>query len=104
MPLYARVSGALPKDDVIGVMTSTRNNRGVFAATQFNSAKGGTAMFTMSGGPIVGAWLNGKPVKLGSSSKLNVAAGVNTLVLQLGDAEPPDVVQLNSSDVSFLAN
>lgn len=104
VPLFARVSGALPKEDVLAVMGSTKNNRGVFAATQFNSAKGGSATFTMNGGPIVGAWLNGKPVKLGASSKLNVTAGVNTLVLQLGDAEPPEVVKLNSSDVSFLAN
>jgi putative heme-binding domain-containing protein len=104
VPLYARVSGALPKDDVLSVMTTTRNIRGVFAATQFTSAKGGAATFTLKGGPIVGAWLNGQPVKLGASTKLTPATGLNTLVIQLGDDAPPEVVQLNSTDVSFLAN
>jgi len=104
VPVFARVSGALPKEDLDAAMTWKRNTRGVFAATQFSSAKGGAATFTLNGGPIIDGWLNGKQIKLGKELRLTLQPGLNTLVLQVSESALPEVIQLNSTDVSFVAN
>ncbi len=104
VPVFAHVSGALPKEDIDNAMTWKRNTRGIFAATQFSSAKGGAATFTLSGGPLIDGWLNGKKIKLGKELRLTLQPGVNTLVLQVTEGELPESLQLNSTDVSFLAN
>ena len=69
-----------------------------------HSIKGGAATFSLNGGPLTDAWLNGKQIKLGKELRLTLQPGVNTLVLQVSESELPAAIQINSTDVSFLSN
>ena len=71
----------------------------LFAATRFESAKGGTVKFLLTG-DVKRAWLNGQLVKTGAQFSVQAKAGGNTLVLQLNDVKP-DTVTLRSGDVNF---
>ena len=99
-PAFSLTRGALPKQAVETVFPSRNNNRGLFAATQFESANGGRANFTLSG-DVKGIWVNGKVVKPASTFSITPKQGLNTIVLQLEDVNPTDVM-LRSTDVSFV--
>jgi putative heme-binding domain-containing protein len=101
-PAWSLVNGALPKEAVESTFPNRGNNRGLFAGTQFESAKGGTAKFAVSGKPK-GLWVNGARVKPDAQFSVPVKAGVNTIVLQLDDVQPVDV-KLSSGDVAFVLN
>ncbi|HEY6168881.1 MAG TPA: c-type cytochrome, partial [Verrucomicrobiae bacterium] len=103
VPAYSLVNGALPKDACEAAFHGHGNTRGLFAATQFQAAKAGAVKFTFAG-EAKEAWVNGKPVKLGAQFTAEVKPGVNTVVMQLDDAQIPEAVKLSSGDVSFLAN
>jgi putative heme-binding domain-containing protein len=98
VPTFSLASGALPKE--AGQAVFRGNNRGLFAATQFESAKGGTATFTLAGG-VQGIWVNGQQAKPGAEFRVAVKPGVNTIVLQLHETKIEDIT-LRSGDVSFL--
>jgi len=76
------------------------NSRGLFAATQFESARGGEVSFTLTGG-ATGAWLNGEIVRPGETFTVTARPGLNTLVLQLNSARPPALLRLAANDVAF---
>ncbi len=99
-PTFSLVSGVLAKETIETVVPNRNNNRGLFAATQFESAKGGAVKFTVTG-EASGAWVNGKHFKPGKSFTADVKPGVNTVVLQL-NADNPGPVRVASGDVSFL--
>jgi len=97
VPINALVSGALAKSDTAPLIRG--NNRGFFAATQFDAPKAGRVTFTVAGA-VKGAWLNGKLLQVGATFAADAKAGANTLVLQLNDAALTDVT-LRSADVAF---
>lgn len=99
-PALTLTSGVLPARVVESVYPNRGNNRGLFAATQFESAAGGTATFTIAG-TVKGIWLNGSTVKSAGQIRVAVKPGINSLVLQLDDVSPGDL-KLTSSDVSFV--
>ena len=99
-PVFSLVSGALSKETIEATHPNRTNNRGLFAATQFDSPKGGLVNFTVVG-EATGAWVNGKFVKPGQAFGAEVKPGANTVVLQLNDAAL-GAVRLGSSDVTFL--
>ncbi|MEN9634629.1 MAG: hypothetical protein RL077_3033 [Verrucomicrobiota bacterium] len=99
-PVFSLVSGALSKETIEATHPNRTNNRGLFAATQFDSPKGGLVNFTVVG-EASGAWVNGKFVKPGQAFGAEVKPGANTVVLQLNDAAL-GAVRLGSSDVTFL--
>ena len=101
--IFTLVNGDLSRDICDVSMPSRGGSRGIFAATQFQSAKGGAAKFTLVGGAKA-VWLNGVPVQAGAQFSGELKPGVNTLVLQLDGANLPDAVKLSSDDVSFLTN
>jgi putative heme-binding domain-containing protein len=100
VPSLSLTNGVLPARVVEAVYPNRGNNRGLFAATQFESAAGGTATFTLAG-TVKGIWLNNTTVKPGGQIRVTVKPGVNTLVLQLDDVTPTDT-KLTSPDVSFV--
>jgi putative heme-binding domain-containing protein len=100
VPTLSLTNGVLPARVIEAAYSNRGNNRGLFAATQFHSAGGGTVAFTVAGS-IKDAWLNGVTVKPGARLQLAVKPGLNTLVLQL-DASAPSDVKLTSADVSFV--
>ena len=102
-PVLSHVSGALTGQDMEVAFPSRGNTRGLFAATQFNASKAGSVKLSVSG-KITGAWLNGKPVKPAATLMLDAKQGVNTLVVQIDEANLPEAVRVASGDVSFLTN
>ena len=104
VPAFSLVNGGLPKSACEAAFTSPgENTRGLFAATQFQSAKGGPVNFSLAG-EVKGVWVNGQPVKVGAQFTADAKPGVNTLVVQLDGAHLPDPMKLSSGDVSFLTN
>ena len=101
--IFTLVNGDLSRDICDDAIPSRGSSRGIFAATQFQSVKGGAAKFTLVG-EAKAAWLNGVPVQAGAQFSGELKPGVNTLVLQLDGANLPDAVRLSSDDVTFLTN
>jgi putative heme-binding domain-containing protein len=101
MPAYSLARGALPKEASEIAYPSRNNNRGLFAATQFE-AKGGRAKFALSG-EAKGIWINGKVAKFRPEFTVETKTGTNVVVIQLDDVKPADV-KLSSTDVSFVLN
>ena len=102
-PIFTLVNGGLSRDICDVTMPLRGGSRGFFAATQFQSANGGAAKFTLVG-EAKAAWLNGAPIKVSAQFNAQLKPGVNTLVLQLDGTNLPDVVKLSSDDVTFLTN
>ena len=104
VPAFSLVNGALPKSACEKVFESPGDNtRGLFAATQFQSTKGGPVKFNLAG-DVKGVWVNGQSVKAGAQFNAETKPGVNTLVVQLDGTHLPDPLKLSSGDVSFLTN
>ncbi len=101
VPALSLVDGRLPKEASLQGFPALSNNRGLFAATQFNSPAGGRTRFQLSG-PVRGAWLNGALVKVGTEFSVEAKPGANTLVVQLDDARLGDI-RLASPDASFVS-
>ncbi|MGH7943617.1 MAG: PVC-type heme-binding CxxCH protein [Opitutaceae bacterium] len=99
VPSYSLTRGTLPKEAIETACSNRNNNRGLFAATQFESASGGKAAFTLSG-DVKGIWVNGKVVKPATRFSIKPEPGMNTIVLQLEDVNLTDVT-LRSGDVVF---
>ena len=100
VPTFSLASGMLSKD-VIDVVIPTRNNtRGLFAATQFQSAKGGAAKFAVSG-DVVAAWVNGVEVAFGPEFTAQTKPGLNTMVLRIDETKLTTGARLRSGDVTF---
>jgi putative heme-binding domain-containing protein len=102
VPALSLTSGTLPKEASEAAFPSRNNNRGLFAGTQFESAKGGTAKFAL-GGEVKGIWVNGTLVKPAAQFSTAVKPGLNSIVVQLDDVKPADV-KLSSAEVTFVLN
>ena len=107
MPAFSLASGTLPKE-VFETAVPKRGTtiRGLFAATQFHSAKGGPATFHLNA-DTKGLWVNGEPVKRGEGFTAPTKPGLNTIVVQLHELDfsrIPEAMKLTSDDVSFLSN
>ena len=100
VPVFALVSGAVPRDVVAAVMPE-RNSRGVFAATQFEAVAGGPVKFSLVGA-ATDLWVNGQLVRPAALFTADVKPGRNTIVLRLDDAHIPEAVRLESRDVTFV--
>lgn len=101
VPAYALVSGLLPKEAIATAGPSLVNTRGLYAATRFESTRGGKVTFALAGG-VKEAWLNGVAVETGAQFTVEARAGANTLVLQLDEARVADGLALRSGDVTFV--
>ena len=101
IPAFSLVSGALPRELIAAPYPSFLNSRGLFAATRFESAKGGSVTFTLAG-PAKAAWLNGTLVEPGDTFTVSAKVGANVLVLQLSEKNLPDALILRSREVTFL--
>ena len=100
---FTRVNGSLSREICETAIPARDDSRGLYAATQFQSANGGQAKFMLNG-EVKDAWVNGQRVQSGPSFTVELNPGVNTLVLQLDGANLPEELKLSSSDVSFLTN
>src|SRR5207244_1655938 len=78
------VNGTLSRGIVEETFPARSNNRGLFAATRFQSAKGGPARFAL-GGATKGVWVTGAVVTGGAEFTADTKPGLNTIVVQLDD-------------------
>ena len=101
IPAFSLVSGALPRELIAAPYPSFLNSRGLFAATRFESAKGGSVTFTLAG-PAKAAWLNGTLLQPGDTFAVTAQVGANVLVLQLSEKNLPTELILRSREVTFL--
>jgi putative heme-binding domain-containing protein len=99
-PALSLVNGALPKEAIDLAFPSLSNNRGLFAAAQFESAKGGPVTFEVTG-EAKGLWVNGRQAKFGPKMAVEAKAGTNVVVVQLDDKDL-QAVKLTSPDVTFV--
>ena len=99
-PVLSFVSGALPKE-IVAPFVPRINSRGTYLATQFESAAGGLAQFSLTG-EATGLWVNGKPIRPGAQFTAGAQPGSNTIVLRVSDTQVPDAIKLESSDVTFV--
>ena len=106
-PAFSLTNGALPKDVFeTAVPKWSATIRGLFAATQFHSAKGGPATLRLNA-DAKGLWVNGEPVKRGERFSAPTKPGLNTIVVQLHELDfsrIPEAMKLTSDDVAFLSN
>ncbi len=100
VPVLSLASGALPGPVIDETVPSRTNNRGLFAATQFESARGGRVTFRLEGGAS-GVWVNGAPVTPGPQFTAETQPGLNTIVLQIDPVDLPPTLRLRADDVSF---
>ncbi|HUR59658.1 MAG TPA: PVC-type heme-binding CxxCH protein [Opitutaceae bacterium] len=100
-PTLSLVNGTVPKETIETAYPNRINNRGLFAATQFESARGGAVKFTLAG-KSERAWVNGTLVVPAAQFTVQAKPGVNTIVIQLDDVTPTDV-KLSSGDVTFVS-
>jgi putative heme-binding domain-containing protein len=101
VPVSSLVSGALSKATITGAFAGFGGTRGLFAATQFESSKGGAVKLAFVGAAKE-IWLNGRSVKMDAALTVETKPGVNTVVMQLDDTQLPAVLRLSSAEVSFL--
>jgi hypothetical protein len=102
VPATSLTRGTLAAHAVETVFPNRINNRGLFAATQFQSANGGRTTFALAG-DVKGVWVNGKVVKPAPEFTIDAKPGVNTIVLQLEDVKPTDI-SLRSGGAAFVMN
>jgi hypothetical protein len=98
-PAYALASGTLARAVTESVIPNRNNNRGLFAATQFDSARGGDVRLALTGS-VKGVWVNGRSIKVAPEFTVTAKPGANTVVVQLDDVQP-DSIRLESGEVAF---
>ena len=107
IPVLALTNGILPKASLeTYIPTRGAPIRGLFAAVQFQSPRGGSAAFELTA-ETKGLWLNGAPVERGRKFTVQTRPGVNVLVVQLFELDRsrlPEAMRLTSADVTFLSN
>ena len=96
---FSLVNGTLARETVEGVFPNRGNNRGLFAATQFESAKGGPVKLALAG-EASRLWVNGVLIPPAAQLTVQAKPGLNTVVLQLNDVQPV-AIKLSSGDVTF---
>ena len=103
VPVSALVNGSLAKETVVGAYPTLAGTRGLYAATRFESAKGGSVKLTVTGDARA-LWINGRPVKPEPTVTVETKPGVNTIVFELDDAHVPAALRVASGEVSFATN
>jgi putative heme-binding domain-containing protein len=106
-PALTFVDGSLPRAQLEEATATVGRHVGlvsVFAEARFQTAKTGRVRFNVPAGrPLV--WINGQAVKTaGNSFEADLSAGAHTITLRFDAKALPDVVKLESADVTFVAN
>src|SRR5262249_32453185 len=80
---------------------------GLYAAAQLQVARSGAVLLKLmgvTGPPDAAIWIDGKAQKAGPELTTDLAAGRHTIVLRLDPKKLPDVLRLEASAGTFLAN
>jgi putative heme-binding domain-containing protein len=103
-PLTTTVAGGLLRSEVRALLTAgTPTGRAVYAATRFEVPRAGSAGLHFGPAPPAEVWVDGHSVSAAKDVKLDLSAGVHTLVIRLDVAAMPERLFLRSSDVVFRA-
>jgi putative heme-binding domain-containing protein len=100
MPLFATVSGTLPKADVMSGLEGKDST--VWLASRLQTSKAGPANFKVSGTASPKAWIDGKPIGGDGDLTVDLAAGVHTFFLKVTTTDIASGLKLESNDVTFL--
>ena len=101
VPAYSLVNGTLPAAAIVATFSERDQSRGLFAATTFQSTKGGLATFDLAG-EVSDVWINGRPAKPGERFTAETKPGTNVLVARFAGSPVNRPLKLTSVDVSFL--
>ena len=99
-PVYATVSGTLPKSEVMAELDG--KDATVWVASRFQTAKAGPARFRMTGTASPKAWIDGKPIGGDSDLSADLSAGPHTFFLKVTTTDIAQGLKLESNDVTFL--
>jgi putative heme-binding domain-containing protein len=99
-PLYATVSGTLPKADVMSELEG--KDVTVWVASRFQTAKSGPTHFRVSGTDSPKAWIDGKPIGGSNDLTVDLAAGAHTFFIKITTSDIAQWLKLESSDATFL--
>jgi putative heme-binding domain-containing protein len=99
-PVYATVSGALPKSDVMAELDGKDST--VWLASRFQTAKAGPTKFKVTGTASPKAWIDGKPIGGDSALTVDLSAGPHTFFIKVTTSDIAQGLRLESSDATFL--
>jgi putative heme-binding domain-containing protein len=99
-PVYATVSGALPKSDVMAELDG--KDATVWLASRFQTAKAGPTKFKVTGTASPKAWIDGKPIGGDSDLTIDLSAGPHTFFIKVTTSDIAQGLKLEGSDVTFL--
>jgi putative heme-binding domain-containing protein len=99
-PLYATVSGTLPRADVVAELEG--RDATVWVASRFQTAKAGPARFKVSGTASPKAWIDGKPIGGDNDLAVDLPAGAHTFFIKVTTSDIAQGLKLESNDATFL--
>jgi putative heme-binding domain-containing protein len=103
LAFYTTLNGALLKTDLDTELSLPTRRDVFFAATRFQTAKGGPVKLRLEGITSPKAWLDGKPIGGNTEMAADLAAGTHTFIVKLDPSQLPDQIRLETGDGSFLA-
>jgi putative heme-binding domain-containing protein len=105
LPAISLVDGRLVKTELSTALNEVkhRDPPAVYAAAQFEVAKGGPVSLKLEGSAAVQVWVDGKPVQGASEFHPDLVSGKHVAVIKLDAKKLPDALKLESDDVTFLA-
>jgi hypothetical protein len=101
LPLYATVSGGLPKSDVMAELEAKDST--VWLASRFQTTKAGAAKFKVSGTASPKVWIDGKPIGGDNDLTVELPAGPHTFFIKVTTTDLDGPLRLESNDATFLA-
>ena len=102
MPVYATVSGALPKPDVLAELGPQPGT--FWAASRFQTAKAGLVHLSVAGTASPKVWLDGKPIGGDNHLTLDIPAGAHTFLMKITAGDLIGPLQVESPEATFLTD
>ena len=99
-PVYATVSGTLPKADVMSELEG--KDATVWVASRFQTAQSGATRFKISGTASPKAWIDGKPIGGDNDLTVDLPAGQHTFFIKVTTSDIAQGLKLESNDATFL--
>ena len=106
IPTPALVRGALTQSLIHEATKASvwTGRLGIYAGTDFQMSKAGSAQFQLRAGKGAELWIDGKKVGGEGSSSVSLSAGTHRVLVRLNPYEIPSEIRLESKDGAFALN